>query len=45
VRCAGGEYTIEQGLEIGDFAQAKIDITVNELVGERDAVKELGLLG
>ena len=45
VRCAGGDYTIEQGLEIGDFAQAKIDITVNELVGERDAVKELGLLG
>jgi malate dehydrogenase len=45
VRCAGGEYTIEQGLEIGDFAQAKIDITVNELIGERDAVKELGLLG
>ena len=45
VRCAGGEYTIEQGLEIGDFAQAKIDITVNELVGERDAVQGLGLLG
>ena len=45
VRCSGGEYKIEQGLEIGDFAQAKIDITVNELVGERDAVKELGLLG
>jgi len=45
VRCSKGEYKIEQGLEIGDFAQAKIDITVNELVGERDAVKELGLLG
>ena len=45
VRCAGGEYTIEQNLEVGTFAQAKIDITVNELVGERDAVKGLGLLG
>jgi malate dehydrogenase len=45
VRCAGGKYTIEQGLEVGSFAQAKIDITVNELVGERDAVKGLGLLG
>jgi malate dehydrogenase len=40
-----GEYKIEQGLEVGDFAQAKIDITVDELVGERDAVQELGLLG
>jgi malate dehydrogenase len=45
VRCAGGEYTIEQGLEVGDFAQGKIDITVDELVGERDAVQGLGLLG
>jgi malate dehydrogenase len=45
VRCAGGEYTIEQGLDVGDFAQSKIDITVDELVGERDAVQGLGLLG
>ncbi len=45
VRVAGGSYAIEQGLEIGDFAQAKIDITVNELKEERDAVKGLGLLG
>jgi malate dehydrogenase len=45
VRCRGGEYAIEQGLPIDPFAQSKIDITVNELVGERDAVKGLGLLG
>jgi malate dehydrogenase len=45
VRCSGGEYAIEQGLPIDPFAQSKIDITVNELVGERDAVKGLGLLG
>ena len=45
VRCSGGEYTIEQGLEITEFAQSKIDATVAELVGERDAVKGLGLLG
>jgi len=44
VRCAGGSYTIEQNLEVGDFARAKIDITVSELVGERDAVEGLGLL-
>ncbi len=41
----GGSYAIEQGLEVGDFAQAKIDITVNELQEERDAVKGLGLIG
>ncbi|MDQ3632838.1 MAG: malate dehydrogenase [Actinomycetota bacterium] len=45
VRVTGGEYAIEQGLEVGDFAQAKIDITVNELREERDAVKGLGLIG
>ena len=44
VRCSGGEYTIEQGLEVGDFAQGKIDATVKELTEERDAVKELGLV-
>jgi malate dehydrogenase len=45
VRCSGGEYAIEQGLPIDPFAQSKIDITVNELIGERDAVRELGLVG
>src|SRR3954469_24804484 len=45
VRVSGGSYEIVQGLEVGEFAQSKIDITVNELIGERDAVKELGLIG
>jgi malate dehydrogenase len=44
VRVSGGSYEIEQGLEVGDFAQAKIDATVAELVEERDAVRELGLI-
>jgi malate dehydrogenase len=44
VRCAGGEYEIVEGLEIGEFAQAKIDATVNELIEERDAVKQLELV-
>ncbi len=35
----GGEWEIVQGLEITEFAQEKIDATVAELVGERDAVK------
>jgi malate dehydrogenase len=39
-----GGYEIVEGLEVGDFAQSKIDITVNELKGERDAVKDLGLI-
>ena len=44
VRVGGGDYEIEQGLEIEDFARAKIDTTVAELVEERDAVKRLGLV-
>jgi malate dehydrogenase len=44
VRTAGGSYEVEQGLEVGEFAQTKIDRTVAELRDERDAVKELGLI-
>jgi malate dehydrogenase len=45
VRVTGdGSYEIVEGLEVGEFSQAKIDITVDELKGERDAVKELGLI-
>ena len=44
VTCSGGEYAIVQGLDIPEFAQEKIDATVAELVGERDAVKGLGLV-
>ncbi len=45
VRCSGGHYEIIEGLEVGDFAQSKLDITVNELKEERDAVQGLGLIG
>jgi malate dehydrogenase len=44
VRTSGGEYTIEEGLEVGDFAQSKLDITVGELRAEREAVVKLGLV-
>jgi malate dehydrogenase len=44
VRTAGGSYEIEQGLDVDDFARAKIDRSVAELRDERDAVKELGLI-
>jgi malate dehydrogenase len=42
--CRGGEYEIVQGLDIDDYSRAKIDATAAELVDERDAVRELGLI-
>lgn len=39
-----GEYSIVQGLEINDFSREKMDATAAELVSERDAVRELGLI-
>jgi malate dehydrogenase len=44
VRTSGGDYTVEEGLDIDEFAQGKIDATVNELKEEREAVKKLGLV-
>jgi malate dehydrogenase len=44
VRVSGGDYEIVEGLEVGDFAQSKIDATVNELKEERDAVRQLELV-
>ncbi len=42
--CSGGEYSIVQGLEIDEFSRGRIDATAAELVAERDAVIELGLI-
>ncbi|BFV58879.1 malate dehydrogenase [Kitasatospora sp. CMC57] len=39
-----GKFEIVQGLEVSDFSRARIDASVAELVEERDAVKELGLI-
>ncbi|MEU2233612.1 malate dehydrogenase [Streptomyces vietnamensis] len=44
VTCKDGKYEIVQGLEINEFSRARIDASVNELVEERDAVRELGLI-
>ncbi len=41
---ADGGYSIVQGLDIDSFSRAKIDASVAELVEEREAVKELGLI-
>lgn len=42
--CSGGDFAIVQGLEIDAFSRAKIDASANELLSERDAVSELGLV-
>ena len=42
--CSGGNFQIVQGLEIDDFSRARIDATAGELVEERAAVAELGLI-
>jgi malate dehydrogenase len=39
-----GEYSIVQGLDINPFSRAKIEASVAELLDERQAVKELGLI-
>ena len=39
-----GDWEIVQGLEIDPFSREKIDASVAELIEERDAVKELGLI-
>jgi malate dehydrogenase len=42
--CENGDYRIVQGLEIDAFSRARIDASVAELIEERDAVRELGLI-
>jgi len=44
VTSSGGEWEIVQGLDVSDFSRGKIDASVAELVEERDAVRELGLI-
>jgi malate dehydrogenase len=44
VTTKNGQWEIVQGLEINDFSRSRMDATADELVEERDAVKELGLI-
>lgn len=44
VTTENGTYKIVQGLDINEFSRARIDASVQELVEERDAVRELGLI-
>ena len=44
VTSRNGRWEIVQGLPIDEFSRARIDASVAELVEERDAVRELGLI-
>lgn len=41
VTTENGEYKIVEGLEIDEYSQGKIKITLDELLGEQDGVKHL----
>ena len=41
VVCSGGEYSIVQGLEIDAFSRERMDLTLKELLEERDGVAHL----
>jgi malate dehydrogenase len=42
--CAGGEWSIVQGLELDDFSRSKVDASVAELSDERSTVESQGLI-
>ena len=41
VVCQDGDYRLVQGIDVNDFSRAKMDTTKDELVSERDAIKDL----
>jgi malate dehydrogenase len=42
--CTDGAYEVVQGLDLDDFSRERIDRSTAELVEERDAVRQLGLV-
>ena len=44
VTSSGGDWEIVQGVDLGELSRARLDASVAELVEERDAVRELGLI-
>lgn len=44
VQAVGGQWRIVEGLEVTDWARARIDASVAELLDERETVRALGLL-
>jgi malate dehydrogenase len=45
VTTSGGAYQVVQGVELEEFSRKRVDASVAELGEERDAVRELGLIG
>nr|BDT28240.1 malate dehydrogenase [Bacteriovorax sp. HI3] len=43
-RTVNGKLQVVDGVKLNDFGTEKFNVTLNELRGERDAVKELGLI-
>jgi malate dehydrogenase len=43
-RVEGGKIKVVEGIQLNDFGQEKFKLTLDELRGERDAVKSLGLI-
>src|SRR5512134_3020857 len=41
VTCKGGRYTVVQGLSVDEFSRGRMDATHQELLEERDGVREL----
>ncbi len=41
VTCSSGKYEIVQGLAVNDFSRARMTATHQELLEERDGVKDL----
>jgi malate dehydrogenase len=44
IRVKNQSWEMVEGVEVNEFSRGKIDATVKELVEEREAVKELGLI-
>jgi malate dehydrogenase len=42
--CAGGQWSIVEGLDLDEFSRSKIDASVAELTDERDTVQSQGLI-
>ncbi len=42
--CSGGQWGVVEGLDLDEFSKPRIDASVAELVEERSAVRELGLI-
>ena len=45
VTTSGGAYSVVTGIDLDEFSRTRIDKSVAELGEERDAVRELGLIG